>query len=59
MSNLKRVAGLPAKSQGLIRQLIARKRLKKYVVDNYVCYDVEEFIEYQKHPLKRGRPIKE
>lgn len=58
MIRLKRVAELPKKSQSRIRTLIDRKKLHKYVENNYVCYDIDEFIEYQNSPRKRGRPIK-
>lgn len=58
MSNngLIRVSTLDKKKQSLIRNYQHKKRLKKYIVDGYLCYDENEYaaMEFK----KPGRPIK-
>ena len=39
-----------------IYYLLNNGKLKRYIVDGYVCYDEKEYSKY--HP-KEGRPIKE
>lgn len=55
---IEKVVSLEKKAGAYIRTLQNNGVIKKYVIDKYVAYDVDEYEEYRK-VAKRGRPIKE
>lgn len=57
--NLREVSDVKSpRKKILIYSLQYRHRLKRYIRRGRICYDIDEFAQYEKKGIRRGRPPK-